>query len=75
MIKSPCPDWGYHFSVFIGDRSMQFVENQLKLTFAKKILWTDSQGVLYWIKTETPLTVFVMNRLRDIRTFRDVEFQ
>ena len=51
--------------------SKQFVENQLNLTFGEKLLWTDS----HWIKTEKPLTVFVENRLREIRTYKDVEFQ
>ena len=62
-------------AVLIGVRSMSFVETQLKLTFSEKILWTDSQCVLHWIKTEKLLTVFVENRLREIRKHSDIEFQ
>ena len=45
------------------------------MTISEKILWTDSQCVLQWIKTKKPLTVFVENRLREIHNHRDMEFQ
>ena len=41
-------------AVIIGVRSMHFVESQLKLKISEKILWTDSQCVLHWMKTRKP---------------------
>lgn len=62
-------------AVLIGVRSINFVENQLKLAISEKILWTDSQCVLHWIKTKKPLTTFVENRVKEIQSCSDIEFQ
>lgn len=62
-------------AALIGVRSINFVESQLKLTISEKILWTDSQCVLHWIKTKKPLTTFVENRVKEIQSCNDIEFQ
>ncbi|XP_062582984.1 uncharacterized protein LOC134244753 [Saccostrea cucullata] len=62
-------------ALLIGVRSLNFVQSQLKLTVCAKILWTDSQCVLHWIKTKKPLTVFVENRVKEIQKSSDLEFQ
>lgn len=59
----------------IGVRSINFVENQLKLAISWKILWTNSQCVLHWIKTKTHLTTFIENRVKEIQSCSDIDFQ
>ena len=51
----------------IGKRSTHFVKNHLDPPIPKTILWTDSQCVLHWLKTKKLLSVFVENRLKEIR--------
>uniref|UniRef100_A0A914X7S0 Integrase catalytic domain-containing protein n=1 Tax=Plectus sambesii TaxID=2011161 RepID=A0A914X7S0_9BILA len=54
---------------------MKFVADQLDLPITKKILWTDSECVLHWLKSAKPLSVFVENRLSEIRGHEDVHFR
>ena len=61
--------------VLIGVRAANFVAVELKLTITERILWTDSQCVLHWMKTRKPLPVFVENRVREIRSQRDLSFR
>ena len=60
--------------VLIGVRAANFVASELKLTVTERILWTDSQCVLYWLKTRKPLPVFVENRVREIRSQKGLSF-
>ena len=60
--------------VLIGVRAANFVAVELKLSITERILWTDSQCVLHWIKTRKPLPVFVENQVREIRSQRDLSF-
>ena len=61
--------------VLIGVRAVRFVEEQLALPVTSKILWTDSQCVLHWIRTAKPLPVFVTNRLNEIRSSQGICFR
>ena len=60
--------------VLIGVRCLKFVETQLKLNIAPKILWTDSQCVLHWLNSNKPLSVFVEKRLKEIKS-HDITFK
>ena len=40
-----------------------------------RILWTDSQCVLHWMKSHKPLPVFVQNRLKEITSHKDIKFR
>jgi len=60
--------------VLIGVRALRFVEIELKLNIEQKILYTDSQCVLHWITSKRTLTVFVENRLKEIRS-SDITFR
>ncbi len=62
-------------AVLIGTRLLTFVENQLNLTIDKKILWSDSQCVLHWLRTNKKMPVFVENRLREIKSVKKVTFR
>ena len=61
--------------VLIGTRSLNFVQKSLQIPVTKKILWTDSQCVISWIKSTKPLPCFVENRLKEIKTSRDIEYR
>ena len=50
-------------TVSIGIRCMKFVAKEINLKIEKKIIWTDSQCVLNWVKTNKSLSVFVKNRI------------
>ncbi|XP_057296268.1 uncharacterized protein LOC130625227 [Hydractinia symbiolongicarpus] len=54
-------------SVLIGCRSLEFVKRQLKIQTIKCILWTDSMCVLSWIKGTKTSSVFVNNRISEIK--------
>ena len=43
------------------------MKKNLDLPTPKTILWTDSQCILHWLKTKKLLSVFVENRLKEIR--------
>ena len=62
-------------AVLIGVRAVSFVEHEMKLSIEEKFLWTDSQCVLHWIKTTKPLSVFVENRVKEIKLHRDLRFR
>ena len=43
-------------AVLIGVRAANFVARELRLNIREKILWTDSQCVLHWLRTKKPLS-------------------
>ena len=45
-------------AVLIGVRASNFV---IKLSISKRVLWTDLECVLHWMKTTKPLPLFVEN--------------
>ena len=61
--------------ILIGVRSLKFVEKEMGVSVTSKILWTDSQCVLQWMQSTKPLPVFVKNRLKEIKSFKDVDFR
>ena len=62
-------------AVFIGIRCMRFVAKEINLTTEKKIIWTDSQCLLNWVKTNKPLSIFVKNHIDEIRSEPDIVFK
>jgi hypothetical protein len=54
-------------SVLIGCRALQFVKEQLHIPLENPILYSDSQCVLHWIVSQKQLSVFVTNRLKEIK--------
>ena len=61
-------------AVLIGIRATKFVVDELKLCISKKVILTDSQCVLHWIKSDKQLPVFVQNRVNEIRQLENVSF-
>ena len=61
--------------VLIGTRAMRFVEKELHLPISFKILWSDSQCVLQWLKGKKPLSAFVTNRLKEIKSLEGTLFK
>ena len=59
-------------AVLIGIRAANFVTKQLRLKITNRILWTDSQCVLYWLETKKLLSVFVESRVREIKREKDI---
>ena len=60
-------------STLTGVRSLRFVANEMKLNDHEKILWTDPQCVLSWMKQKEKKDTFVRNRVLEIKdniTFR-----
>ena len=53
---------------------MKFVENELKVAICQIHIWLDSQFVLNWIQSERPLGAFVENRVKVIKTDKDINF-
>ena len=61
-------------AVLIGVRAANFVRHELRITISEKILWTDSQCMLHWLRTPKPLSVFVENRIKEIKMSREFKF-
>ena len=70
-ITLPCLEL---LAVLIGVRASNFVIKELKLSISKRVLWTDSECVLHWMKTTKPLPLFVENRIVEIRKSKDITF-
>ena len=59
-------------AVLIGVRATL---KEINLPIKAKILYTDSQCVLHWLQTKKPLSVFVTNRLKEIKSLEGVTFR
>jgi len=53
-------------AVVIGARATMFVAQELRLCVSKRMIFTDLQCVLHWLKSNTPLPLFVQNRVNEI---------
>ena len=53
---------------------MKVVEKELKLEIEQKHMWIDSQYVLKSIGSNRTFTIFVENRLNEIRKDRDIVY-
>ena len=62
-------------STLIGVRSLRFIAKELNLEDQEKILWTDSQCVLEWLKQKENGDVFVRNRVNEIIKGNDITFR
>ena len=60
--------------VAIGVKCLNFVGKQLAIDFKCKRLFTDSQCVLHWLLDKKTLSLFVENRLREIRKENSIQF-
>ena len=59
----------------IGTQALKFVQRELHIPISSKVLWTDSQCVLHWLQSKKPLSVFVTNRLREIKSLEGVSIR
>ena len=53
--------------VLIGSRMATFLQQQLQMTLSAQVLWTDAKCVLHWLKSTKDLSIFVSNRIHEIR--------
>ena len=58
--------------VTIGVCAANFVTRELKIPSLKTTIWTDSTGVLYWLRTGKPLSLFVDNCVKEIQRQGDL---
>ena len=61
--------------VLIGVRALKFVTSELRLRLKNTIVFTDSMCVLHWLQSQKPLSVFVTNRLKEIKSFEGATFK
>ena len=61
-------------ATLIGVCAANFVTRKLNVSIDERILWTDSQCVLHWLKTKKPLTIFVENRIKEIQSQKNTSF-
>ena len=62
-------------AMLIGVRAANFIVKELGIEISERILWSDSQCVLHWLRTKKPLSVFVENRIKEILKEKDITFQ
>ena len=61
-------------AAFIGTNCLKFVETELKLEIAQKLMWVDSQCVLYWLDSNKPLSICIENRVNEIKELNNICF-
>ncbi|XP_063389850.1 uncharacterized protein LOC134675515 [Cydia fagiglandana] len=59
----------------IGSRLMKYVKANIDLPVQKQYLWTDSQVVLGWIKSNKLLSPFITRRVNEIKENKGFEFR
>ena len=59
-------------AVTIGVCAANFVTRELKIPSLKRTIWTDSTCVLYWLRTNKPLSLFVENHVKEIQRQSDL---
>ena len=59
----------------VGTRLLEFVASELRLPISAKYLWSDSQCVLHWILGKPVSTIFVKNRVAEIKSFVGIKFR
>ena len=62
-------------ALLIGVHSLKFVSKECGLESTQRIIWTDSQCVLNWLKNKKPLSVFLKNRIAEITNEKNIEFR
>jgi len=62
-------------AVLIGTRCVKYVQRELNVPILEMFIWTDSQCVLKWIKSTKDLSVFVKNRITEIKAHDDITFR
>ena len=61
--------------VLIGVRALKFVTSELHLQLTNTIIFTDSMCVLHWLQSQKPLSIFVTNRLKEIKSLEGATFK
>jgi len=61
-------------AVLIGTRALKFVGKELQLPISGQVLFTDSICILHWLKINKPLSVFVTNRIKEIKALTGVTY-
>jgi hypothetical protein len=63
-------------AVLAGVRMVKFLRQELDiLPMSRTFIWSDSQCVLRWLKSDVDQTVFVRNRLKEIRSHSDIVYR
>ena len=66
-------------ALVLGARMTKFIQSGLPETIilSRIVLWTDSQAILGWFKNPKPKSVFVENRIRELRqdVYHQYEFR
>ena len=59
----------------VGSRLLEYVAKELRIKVGQRFLWSDSKCVLYWILGKPVSTVFVKNRVAEIKALPNVQFR
>ena len=62
-------------ATLIGTRLSSFIRREPGLRIRKSTLWPDSECVLQWIRSQDLLSVFVQNRIKEIRALEGLNFR
>ncbi len=62
-------------AVLIGVRCTKFITAQLRLPIQDRTVWSDSMCALYWLKLDKQWTIFIRNRVKQIKEEPDLTFR
>lgn len=57
----------------IGSRLLAYVKKNTELPICRQYLWTDSQVVISWLRSDKLLPPFISRRIKEIKTKSDVQ--
>jgi hypothetical protein len=61
-------------AMLVGSRLLRMVRKELPVKIHGTRIWSDSICALHWAKQEKPATIFVRNRVKEIREQKDVVY-
>lgn len=62
-------------AVHLGSTCLDFIARALPYPVQRRFIWSDSQCVLHWLRSDKPLTVFVRNRINEIQQHANIQFR
>ena len=60
--------------LLLGVRAARFLQTEADVKFTNVTIWSDSQCCLHWVNSVKPLSIFVENRIKEIKSVPNLQF-
>ena len=62
-------------ALLLGVRAAKYLQQEAPFHFKSVTVWSDSQCCLHWIQSYKPLSVFVENRIKEIKSAPNISYR